>query len=119
MSKGAIIINVPRPPSANALWRAVNGRNIRSQVYRSWLQDAGWIVKAQQPGKLTGRYAMTVTINRSSRLDLSNHLKALEDLLGHLGIIENDRLAERITLAWSDAPKDPSAMVSVKLEAAA
>lgn len=120
MPGGVITINIPRPPSANALWRAVNGRNIRSQVYRSWLADAGWVVNLQKPGRIEGPYTMSVTVTRPDkrRRDLSNYLKALEDLLVHLGVITDDHLAQRITLAWSDAEPDPGAMVSVTVEAA-
>lgn len=117
---GGAKISIPFPPSVNKLWRNVNGKTLKSQLYRSWIADAGWVVNAQKPKRVDGPYYLTITANRPDRRrrDLGNLEKSVSDLLVYLGVVQDDSFAKRIVLEWSDAEPDPSAMVIVTVEAA-
>lgn len=112
--------SIPFPPSTNAIWRSVRGRVIKSDRYRLWLRDAGWIVRAQKPKQIDGPFNITIVANRPDRRkrDLDNIAKATLDLLANCQVITNDHLAQSITLRWSDAEPQSGAMVSIQLEAA-
>lgn len=95
------------PPSANKIWRAVNGRVLKSAEYRSWLDAMAWSWREQAGSqRVHGKYALTITIGKPDkrRRDLDNSLKALSDLLVHSGLVEDDSLCQRIDMAWGDEP---------------
>lgn len=116
-----IELSLPYPPSANRLWRAVNGRNIKSAEYRDWLVNAYAAVLKHgrlRRTKVEGAYRMTLTAERPDRRrrDLSNLLKPTEDLLQYAGIVADDCNAEHITLAWSAKAPSKAAVVRVRVE---
>lgn len=116
----AVNLSLPFPPSANRLWRAVNGRNIKSEEYREWLDEARCAVLLQPRSvraNIPGHYQMTMTADRPDkrRRDLSNLLKPTEDLLQQAGIVADDCNAQQITIAWSDRPAGKGAQVHVKI----
>lgn len=99
-------LSLPFPPTTNNLFVNVPGKGrVKSPTYRKWLSAASsecWGVKG-----VLGRYHLTLTAERPDRRarDLSNLIKAVEDLLTHVGLIEDDYLAETILLSWAgDAP---------------
>jgi Holliday junction resolvase RusA-like endonuclease len=100
------IVNLclPTPPSLNNLFvNNPNGGRFRSPNYEGWLNEAGWILAAQKPGRISGRFAIDVSITRPTRkCDLDNRLKAILDLLTKHRVIGDDFLCEKISLAWSD-----------------
>jgi len=99
-SSTAIEIHIPvLPPSANRMWRVGHGRIYKSDAYVNWLNQAGHFVNRQCPGTILGRYKLTVVVARS-RKDLDNHAKPANDLLQKMGVIEDDKLCEQITLRW-------------------
>jgi crossover junction endodeoxyribonuclease RusA len=111
-------LTLPWPPSANRLWRNVNGRTIKSETYRNWLVMAGWDLKSQRPSPVKGRYRMTVVAVRPDqrRRDLDNLLKPISDLLKECGVIEDDSLAQSLTAGWSmESPvRDGQVIVSIE-----
>lgn len=97
-----IQIHLEYPPSANRLWiRAKKGIR-KSDEYCAWLNDAGWRVKAQRPGHIRGPYKMVMHAVRPDKRkrDLSNLIKASEDLLQHVGVIGDDSDCELLTIRW-------------------
>lgn len=78
------------PISTNAIWRSVNGRNIKSGEYRSWIVAAGKELEAQHPACVPGAIAITISLAASCRLDVDNAIKALVDLLRLHNVIEGD-----------------------------
>lgn len=110
-------IHIPYPPSANRLWRAVNGRNIKSAEYRAWLTEAGWKVTVQHPDKVHGPYRMTLTATRpdNRRRDLGNLEKPVSDLLVECGVIADDCQAQSILLQWAPTPATSPGSVVVTL----
>lgn len=102
---------MPYPPSANALWRNVKGRTLKSAAYRSWLQEALLLLRAQRAPHVAGSYSLAIVADRpdNRRRDLGNLEKAVSDCLVHAGVIEDDHLAKSIIMAWSDkAPRKPA-----------
>jgi len=97
-----IDVTIPVPPSSNALFRNVPGKGrVKTGDYKRWLNEAGWQLLAQKPAPITGRVNLTLDVQRS-RGDVSNRVKAAEDLLVRHGLIEDDRLVQSITARWSD-----------------
>ena len=70
-------------------------------------------------GKVLGPYCMTVNAGRvAKRRDLSNLLKALEDILVTHGVVEDDSLVQKIVIAWSQEPGAQVMIASTKEGAA-
>lgn len=112
-----ISLTLPAPISTNALWRPTlrmrtNGKRApsisKTAKYEAWIKEAGWTLQAQRPGKINGPYALTIKVSRSFLGDLDNASKATSDLLQRHGVIENDRLAQKIELTWIAADKLPA-----------
>jgi len=93
---------LPVPPSANALFttRAGSRQRIKADAYRAWIAEAGWAV-----ARATVRLAEPIKHARvemdmpfSYRRDISNGVKAVEDLLKTHGIIVDDRWIEELVV---------------------
>jgi crossover junction endodeoxyribonuclease RusA len=88
-----ISLDLPLPPSVNALYRNVPGRGrAKTQAYRTWENAAGWEVRAQAPQPIAGPVVMRLTFQWPDRRrrDVSNYVKATEDLLVEHKLIEDD-----------------------------
>lgn len=95
-------LNLPLPPSVNRIWRRAGTRIHKSDEYRAWLKEAGWLAKAQRPGRISGPYKLTALAVRPDkrRRDLGNLEKPLSDLLVEIGVIDDDRYADMISFRW-------------------
>lgn len=95
----AIVITVPRPPSANRMWRNVPGmkRPVLDRNYAAWLETAGWEARRQAVGmdRITCRFDVVLSVPISQR-DTDNWQKPLMDLMQHAGIVSNDGNMHRI-----------------------
>jgi Holliday junction resolvase RusA-like endonuclease len=100
-------VTIPTPPSTNAIWRAVNGRVIKSAEYRAWITQAGLVLMSQRPKSVTGPCNVRVCCETNGRRDLDGYLKATLDLLVTHKLIDSDRCktVRQITLDWSDEVK--------------
>lgn len=104
--KVVTVITLPFPPSTNNLF--LNGRKgrFRSQKYDTWLQEAGWELKRQRPSKVAGPVSVKYEFGKpdNRRRDLSNLIKAPEDLLVSYGVIESDDSAtvQLLFAEWSE-----------------
>lgn len=120
-------LTLPLPPSVNALYRnrtkqeLANGRAMgialrgraRTERYKTWARAAGNALMAARPGRIEGRYSLTITIAETASMDLGNAEKALSDLLQKCGVIENDRKANVIRLERSTALARHEMLVTV------
>jgi Holliday junction resolvase RusA-like endonuclease len=102
----AVVINFPRPPSANRMFlrqMTRRGRRDLTPEYKAWRDEAGWLVKMQIVGleTIACRFNIVVEVPRS-RMDLDNHLKPILDLAQNLDIITNDRNCAGITITPAD-----------------
>lgn len=88
-----VTITLPFPVSTNNMF--VNGSRgrFRSQKYDSWIQEAGWELARQRPSKFVGPVVLLFHFQEGRdkrKRDVTNLLKAPEDLLVKHGIIEAD-----------------------------
>ena len=100
------VITLPFPPSVNNLF--MNGKHgrFRSQRYDSWLQEAGVEIMRQRPKKIAGPVILTFEFQEGHdkrKRDISNLVKAPEDLLVKHGIIEADdgAIVREIKCKWN------------------
>lgn len=103
------MIDLPMPPSANAIWRKKRGGMYLSAEYQAWKRSCNQLCMMNRWHKqpVIGPYELTVTIDRAELRkgsDLGNREKPVSDFLQSAGIIENDNQAERIVLTWGLAP---------------
>jgi crossover junction endodeoxyribonuclease RusA len=118
-----IRLSLSFPPSANALWRSHNGRNILSEPYRKWKRlvaheiNAALLADDNLHG-IVGPYRMTLTLDRPDKRkrDLSNRIKAVEDALVAAGVVHDDSDCQSLTVQWSDKPPAKPAFVHVEIE---
>lgn len=93
------------PPSVNSLFRNVAGKGrVRTKRYREWASASGWACNGR--GAVSGPFTIAIILSRHKRrknADLDNHgTKAILDLLVSHKVIDDDSLAERITVEWGD-----------------
>jgi len=125
-------LTLPLPPSVNALYRnrtkqeitngkamgiALRGR-ARTERYKTWMRAAGNALNAAKPGRVEGRYCLTLTIADSARVDLGNTEKAMSDLLVKHGVIDDDMKASAIHLERSPAIGRHEMLVTIRPYAA-
>ena len=102
----------PFPPSTNHLFSSVAGRSgsagarrAKSAIYKRWLVDAGWAIKAQTVPSITGAVRVLIEAPVSRRRDLDNMLKPLLDIMGSskhgLRIIEDDQMVDDLRIVRS------------------
>jgi Holliday junction resolvase RusA-like endonuclease len=102
-----ITLSLPMPPSTNSLYRNVPGRGrAKTERYRTWLRAAGNELLTQRVGlqPIHGAFTLTILLPQSKRrslMDASNYIKATEDLLVRHRLIDDDRNAESVTIAWA------------------
>jgi Holliday junction resolvase RusA-like endonuclease len=100
---GDIHITLPRVPSINRLWRIGHGRMYRSSEYVAWLAECVLLIRQQRIAKVKGHYQLSIRAVRPDkrRRDIDNiGGKAINDLLQHAGIVEDDCLCDLITCQW-------------------
>lgn len=120
-----ISVRLPLPPPLNNLFPSVmtdkGPRRVKSSAYRAWLKQAGWLAKATR-GRVSGPFIATLVCDRPDdkrKHDLDGLAKAPLDLLTALGMIDDDSLAQEVTVKWSStfsAPvksKTPMVLVTI------
>ena len=122
-----ILLNLPRPPSTNQLWRALskgeqNGyrqlgkkppTRVRTDAYRIWLRAAKNEVMAQNfehnkaiAGFVSMQIAAGAPITLKNELsgtrpDISNLIKGTEDLLVTCKLIDDDKCVIDQRIFWT------------------
>lgn len=101
------VIDLPFPPSVNNLFINVKRGRIRSQKYEDWIQEAGTEILRQRPSKVAGPVSLFFEFRQidKRKRDITNLLKAPEDLLVRHGIIEADdnSIVRAVHASWSEA----------------
>ena len=111
-------LTLPYPPSANRLWRAVNGRQIKSAEYREYMSRCVACILAQRPEKLSGPYRLTIVATPPDRRarDIDNLIKPTSDALAQAGVIDNDSQCRSVLAMWSDDAPVPHGKVVATLQ---
>jgi Holliday junction resolvase RusA-like endonuclease len=101
-----IVLDLPAPPSANAIWRSGRRRVYRSKAYLDWLRaaDVEIMARRQMPKKkIDGSFQAHVTLSQKVRGDIDNRVKGLLDFLQSREIIRNDSDCKRLVLERGEA----------------
>lgn len=91
------------PPSVNNLFRNAGKKRVPTKEYTAWKQAAGWELVSQRPAKIEGAYSFRLLVrgHPGGRSDLSNRIKAIEDLLVSHGVVTDDRWCASLVVDWS------------------
>lgn len=87
---------------------------VKTKDYLSWISEAGYMVNAQKPGMVAGKFVFHLFIPEKSRLDLDNAIKSVLDILQTQGIIENDRHCVEIRVKRANIEKMRAMVVKTK-----
>ena len=105
VSEAACRFTVPCCPSTNNLFRNVTGKGrVRTEHYKRWIEDAGWLVRSQASARpVSGRVRML--IEGPMKIDLDN-IKPIPDLAKKLGLIEDDALIDDLRIVRKGSKGD-------------
>ena len=108
---------LPWPPSVNRLWRSVRGRNILSREGREYRVEALSALFGQGYPRppLTGRLSVRIEAFPPDRRrrDLSNLIKAPEDLLTHGGVWLDDSQIDELSIVRREVTPGGRLVVTV------
>lgn len=95
-------ITLPWPPAVNNLFMNVGKRRIRTKRYDAWIGEAWATVLQQRPIPVHGPFNVTIICAKPDRRrrDLDGLAKAPLDLLVKAGVIQDDSLAQQLTIGW-------------------
>ncbi|MDH3740292.1 MAG: RusA family crossover junction endodeoxyribonuclease [Hyphomicrobiales bacterium] len=97
------------PPSTNNLFINVPGKGrVRSERYKTWRRAAENLYLAQKRGcvAVEGHFRADIVLSskrRRKNSDADNFIKAALDFLQSMNLIENDALADRVSVEWGEA----------------
>jgi Holliday junction resolvase RusA-like endonuclease len=109
------VLRFTKPPSANNLFptNGKTGGRRRSTEYDDWIAMAQQEVMIQRRHQHEGYVRIAYAVPRgSATADLANREKGATDLLVKMGVIQDDRLIERIFMAWSDGETQMRATIT-------
>src|SRR5258708_17709085 len=108
--KPDIVLDLPRPPSVNRIWRAQKAGKKRVSIspeYDAWKRQADKMIMATGAFRgikcIKGKFEVEIVIQRC-RGDVDNRCKAVLDFLQSRGVVEDDKNCERVTVGWGEAP---------------
>lgn len=101
-----ISLQLPWPPTVNTYWRRVGPKTLisrRGREYRQIAQDQAW-QHDRRRWPLEGRLLVKVIACPPDRRrrDLDNILKALLDVLGHIGLYRDDSQIDRLEVTRAE-----------------
>lgn len=101
-------LTIPAPPSVNKLFKSLMprggkpGGRAKTTEYKSWLAEAGWMVREQMADRVPGRIIVTISVERESlSADIDNRCKAILDLLVATKIIDDDKWVVGLAASWA------------------
>ena len=87
--------SLPPPPSTNALFTTRKGsrQRIKTDAYRRWIKEAGWVLVNQTSltTAISGSVRVHIDLPFSRRRDIDNAIKPIADLLVSCAVVEDDR----------------------------
>lgn len=115
-----MILTLPYPPTLNNLFRNAAKGRVKTDAYNGWLAEALVALRGQRASKHPGSFRATIILTRPDRRrrDIDNTVKALMDALKKGGVIEDDHLAQSLTVAWAWEEIAPGGAVSITIEPA-
>jgi hypothetical protein len=113
----AFSLSLPLPPSTNHLFATVGRKRIRTAKYNSWARNAGTVAKIARPSPVCGKFALQIGLPFDMPGDISNRIKAVEDLLVDLKFTDDDRHCVRVVVERNAAVPKGFCVVSVEVAA--
>ena len=115
-----ITVQIPYPPTLNNLFKNVRKGRVKTDAYNAWVAEGLVALRRQRPEKHLGSFRATILLTRPDRRrrDIDNTVKAIMDLLKKAGVIEDDRLAQSLTVAWAWDAITPRGSVTLAIEPA-
>lgn len=104
-----MILDLPRPPSVNRIWRHRAGR-VKPYIdhrYATWKRHCDNLCMAHRWHKtpVRGHYVAVITLDDSKRRgDADNRVKPVLDWLKQAGITDDDKLCDDVRVRWGYAP---------------
>jgi Holliday junction resolvase RusA-like endonuclease len=99
--------DLPMPPSVNNMYATFNGRRIPSREFKAWKADAADKLGAQYAAygapAVHRPVALSIRVGLNYRGDISNRIKAIEDLLSATLDMPDDRYTDRIVIERDQA----------------
>lgn len=117
----AVRYSLPYPPSVNGLFFNASKGRVKTDAYRAWRRAGGEAILVQGRKHVHGPVSLCVALVRPDkrRRDLSNTLKAIEDLLVEMQVIDDDSLVTRISVQWVSSGPACTILVQEAVEALA
>lgn len=111
-----ICLRLPFPVSVNAMYRSNRGKVHKSAVYMRWIgaANSAYLMQKREAGSpIKGPFSAAIALdrNRKGRSDLDNFVKSILDRAQAFGLIENDKLAEEISVRWETMPPDTGCLL--------
>lgn len=107
---GAVTLELPFPPSTNALFKNVPGKGrVRSAAYKAWAIEAGYAVNRASPVKGPVTVSVQLSPPNKRKRDADNSLKPILDLLVKHGVIEADdwSIVRSVSAEWAEPGNRP------------
>lgn len=97
---------LPYPPSTNGLFFNAHKGRVKTNHYKVWLKAAGEEILAQGRRRVHGPASIAILVGRPDKRkrDISNLIKAIEDLLVSMQVIDDDSNVERVSAQWAGDP---------------
>lgn len=108
-----IMLEIPRPPSVNTIWRSRRGHGGKptyylNRRYQTWKRacDNLCLANGWHKNPVKGRFVCTIVIDEMKRRgDCDNRIKATLDWLRRAKITDDDSFCDRVTAEWGYAPE--------------
>lgn len=112
-----IRLTLPYPPSAWDLYAGWGKTRRLSSEYKKWREDCGYFIRKAAGTPISVPFTCSIALKRpNKRQDIDNRSKAILDALQHYGVIKNDNLCERLTMAWDAGMKDECVVMVIPCE---
>lgn len=115
-----VLFSISTPPSVNALFKNRRGGRAKTAEYKAWIRHAGIEINAQLVGAILFGADLRMSIAvypRNRRADISNLIKAVEDLCVRMGIIRDDSDVVDLHIIWLEEkiylPDRPGVQVKI------
>ena len=101
-----VVVQMPFPPSVNSMFNQTNGQQrFPTKQYKDWKLETEWKLNASKPARVPGPVHLLFEVEEKDKRqrDITNHLKAPEDMLVKLGVIDGDHSAvvRMVEAKWS------------------
>lgn len=107
------VVDLPYPPSVNAIWRHSKGQVHVSARYREWKAqaDATAVLHRRRWRTIKGAFTADIALSKSHRRsnhDGDNRIKCVLDWAESRELIANDKFSESTTVRWVDVANAPT-----------